>query len=118
MELWTGNGYQAAESSTVGSYVEFSMEGEGTFRLAPVEEDNGKLVVIACAGGCAAVAALLILLIGKARKRRGKPGRKGMEQQEKSVRKRKKRQEKPAGKRMRQTGEEAVGEEGDDKGNI
>ncbi len=41
-----------------------------------------------------------------------------MEQQEKSVRKRKKRQEKPAGKRMRQTGEEAVGEEGDDKGNI
>ena len=118
VELWTGNGYQAAESSTVGSYVEFSMEGEGTFRLAPVEEDNGKLVVIACAGGCAAVAALLILLIGKARKRRGKPGRKGMEQQEKSVRKRKKRQEKPAGKRMRQTGEEAVGEEGDDKGNI
>lgn len=130
VELWTGNGYQAVESSTVGSYLEFPMEGgpalegesssnaERAFRLTAAEKDNGKLVAIACAGGCAAAAALLILLIGKARKRRGKPGRKGMEQQEKSVRKRKKRQEKPAGKRMRQTGEEAVGEEGDDKGNI
>lgn len=124
VEIWTGNGYQTVESSTVGSYLEFSMEGESSsnveraFRLAAVEKDNGKLVAIACAGGCAAAAALLILLIGKARKRRGKPGRKEMEQQEKSVRKRKKRREKPAGKRMRQTGEEAVEEEGDDKGNI
>lgn len=118
VELLTEKGCQTIESSAVGSYLEFYMEEEGAFRLAAVEEDNGKLVVIACAGGGAAAAVLLILLIGKARKRRGKPGRKGMEQQEKSVRKREKHREKPAGKQRRQTGEKAAEEEGDGRDNI
>lgn len=85
VELWTGNGYQTVESSTVGSYLEFSMEGgaalegeaspnaERAFRLTAVEKDNGKIVLIACAGGCAALLVIVILLIGKRNKRRRKP---------------------------------------------
>lgn len=85
VEIWTGNGYQTVESSTVGSYLEFSMEGgaalegeaspnaERAFRLTAVEKDNGKIVLIACAGGCAALLVIVILLIGKRNKRRRKP---------------------------------------------
>ncbi len=85
VELWTGNGYQTVESSTVGSYLEFSMEGgaalEGeassnagrAFRLTVAEKDKGKIALIACAGGGAALLVIVILLIGKRNKRRRKP---------------------------------------------
>lgn len=81
VELWTENGYRTIESSAVGSYLEFSLEGgdalegessssgEGTFRLTTVEKDNGKIALIACIGGGAALIVLLILLIKKRKNR-------------------------------------------------
>ncbi len=72
VELWTENGYRPVSATTVGSYLEFTMEGEGTFRLTAVEEDNSTVVVAAWVGGCVAVIGISVLLFGRLTKRRKK----------------------------------------------
>ena len=69
-ELDSGEGYRPVSGRAVGSYLEFTMEGEGKFRVTAAEKDDNKTVIAICAAGGAALAAILVLLIKKSRKRR------------------------------------------------
>ena len=70
VETETEAGYSRTESTVVGSYLEFSMDRPGTFRVITEEKDNhGKIIAICAAGGAIAVLLLIGLLIKK-RKRR------------------------------------------------
>lgn len=70
-EILTENGYQPVTGSAMGSYLEFSMEKPGTFRLTVAEKEDTGVMIAVAAGICAAVlAALLIRMIGKQRKKR------------------------------------------------
>lgn len=72
VEIQAENGYAAVQSAVVGSYLEFSMEAGGTFRLAAAEKDSRNLVIAICGGSCAALIIILVLVIQKMRKRRRK----------------------------------------------
>lgn len=70
-EIWTDSGWQQVPNQVLGSYVEFSMEAPGTFRVTYQETENKGAVIAACAGGLAVVlAGFLIGKMLKSRKRR------------------------------------------------
>ncbi len=69
-EVDSGEGYRPVSGKAVGSYLEFSMEGEGTFRVTAAKKDDGKIRIAVCAAGGAALAAILILLVKKGGRRR------------------------------------------------
>lgn len=70
-EIWTDSGRQQVPNQVLGSYVEFSMEAPGTFRVTYQETENKGAVIAACAGGLAVVlAGFLIGKMLKSRKRR------------------------------------------------
>lgn len=60
VEIFEDGIYKSAETSVIGSYLEFSMEGNGIFRLTAVSDDS-KLEVFMIIGG--AGAAIIIVLI-------------------------------------------------------
>lgn len=70
VEVRTENGYETVQSAAVGSYLEFSMEAGGTFRLAAAEKDHRNLIIAACGGGCAVLGIILTLLVKRHGKRR------------------------------------------------
>ncbi len=66
VETETEAGYSRTESTVLGSYLEFSMDRPGTFRVITEEKDNhGKIIAICAAGGAIAVLLLIGLLIKK-----------------------------------------------------
>ena len=75
VEILNGGGYRQAESTVLGSYVEFAMELPGTFRLVE-KEDDGKGKMLIAAGVLAGAVLLLILakvLTKAVKKRKTKP---------------------------------------------
>lgn len=82
VELDSGEGYRPVSGRAVGSYLEFTMEGEGKFRVAAIEKDNSKTVISVCTAGGAALAAFLILLVIKGRRHRKNAPKGGKKQAE------------------------------------
>ncbi len=70
-EIYENGGYRRAQTEVMGSYLEFSMEPAGTFRLVEKADDNTeKIAVIVGAVLLAAVAALIVRGVRKAVKKR------------------------------------------------
>nr|WP_296481286.1 hypothetical protein [uncultured Acetatifactor sp.] len=69
VETETESGYSRTESTVLGSYLEFSMDRPGTFRVIMEEKDNHGKIIVVCAAGGAVVVLLLIGLLIKKRKR-------------------------------------------------
>lgn len=68
VEVRTEGGYVPVESSRLGSYLVFDMEEPGTFRVVPVQSDNGLI------GGlivCGVLAAALVAVVLVVKKRKG-----------------------------------------------
>ena len=68
-EVWKDGTFKRTASKTVGSYLEFSMDRPGTFRVIMEEKDNHGKIIAVCAAGGAVVLLLLIGLLIKKRKR-------------------------------------------------
>ncbi len=67
VEVRTEGGYVPVESSRLGSYLVFNMEEPGTFRVVPVQSDNGLIGgLVVC--GVLAVALVAVVLVVKKKK--------------------------------------------------
>lgn len=73
VELWEGNSYRQVPAESIGSYLEFSMEMPGTFRIGYPRKDHNSWVAAASAG--ALILLLVFILILKKRKSRKKRGK-------------------------------------------
>lgn len=82
VELDSGEGYRPVSGRAVGSYLEFTMEGEEKFRVTVMEKDNSKTVIAVCAACSTALAALLILLVKKGGRHRKNSPKGGKKQEE------------------------------------
>ena len=72
MEVWTDSGYSQIPNTVLGSYLEFSMEEPGTFRVTIVEKDNRGKIIAVCAAGAVAMLFFTGILIGKKKLLSGK----------------------------------------------
>ncbi len=72
-EVWKDGTFKRTASKTVGSYLEFSMEVPGTFRITVPEGSGRGWAAPACmAAGVVGAAALAAVLVRRRRKRKGK----------------------------------------------
>ncbi len=73
VELYADGAYRTAETTVIGSYLEFQMENPGCFRVT-VEQDDGSRWILVTAVVAGAVVLLVILLavkvVGKHKKKR------------------------------------------------
>ncbi|WP_276949961.1 hypothetical protein [Acetatifactor muris] len=72
VEVWTDTGYSQIPNTVLGSYLEFSMEEPGTFRVTIVEKDNRGKIIAVCAAGAVAMLFFTGILIGKKKLLSGK----------------------------------------------
>lgn len=71
VELYENGSYRQASVEVMGSYVEFSMESPGIFRLTE-QEDASRQIWIGCVGAAAVVLAAALMIKGIRRKRKQK----------------------------------------------
>lgn len=70
-EVWENGAFRRTASETVGSYLEFSMEAPGRFRIGYPESSGADWMMPACiAAGAVGIAALAAALWGRRRRRR------------------------------------------------
>lgn len=79
-ELYADGSYWAAETTAIGSYLEFQMESPGIFRVTAVQKDNSRVIEIVAAVSAAVILLIIIIVAVKAsKKRRTKNGKDGKE---------------------------------------
>lgn len=71
VELYENGSYQPISAEVMGSYVEFSMETPGTFRLTE-KESGGRWIWIGCAGAAAVILAAALIAKGIRKRRKQK----------------------------------------------
>lgn len=77
VELYDGGAWKAAESTVVGSYLEFQTESSRIFRIAAVKKDNTlQIAVISAVAAGAAVILIIVVAAKQIRKRKNRRNRK------------------------------------------
>lgn len=70
VELYDGGAWKAVESTVVGSYLEFQAESSCTFRIAAMQKDNTRQILIVTAVAAGAAVILIVVVTVKLVKKR------------------------------------------------